>query len=698
MPVFPKYDLEKQSIELPGTKTPGATGHYRHAAFADELVSHIRSAPHVETLYELFQHGLAQFPDKEFIGHRPYNPTTRTYDSFTWETFQQIDQRINAFGSGIMHLNESFLGNSQLNRWALGIWSLGRPEWYITEMSCYFYNLVNVALYDTLGPDSIEYVSNHAEIRVVVCSANHIVALLKIAHKLSSLQAIISMDSLYDTSRSAPNAVVDLNVIRSLSNENGIKVYDFEEIEALGKEFPRPHTPPKKDEVATLCYTSGTTGQPKGAMLTHKNFIAAVGTCYEGTHIAPDDVVLSYLPLAHIMGRVGILVSTSVGCKTGFFHGDMLALMDDVNELKPTFFTTVPRLLNRIYARVVAATVDAPGAVGKLSRHAVAVKLANLHAGKGVHHPLWDRLLFNKVKMALGGRVQVLGTGSAPVAKEVLDFLRVVFSCVVAEGYGSTETTSIATVTLPDEHVSGHVGCPRPGIELKLVDVPELNYLTTDQPFPRGEIQLRGAPIFKGYFKDEASTREAVDPEGWLATGDIGVMDDRGCLTIVDRKKNIFKLAQGEYVAPEKIENILTARCNLVMQIYVHGDSLESMLVAVAIPDPETFLPFANAVVTSEGNDAQEVKPGDMEGYARLLSDPRVKAAFIQELEKAGRVGGLNGYELAKKVHLTTDMFSVENGMVTPTLKIRRPQVREYFKEHIQAMYEELRQMVSAKL
>ncbi|KAF9585231.1 hypothetical protein BGW38_003322, partial [Lunasporangiospora selenospora] len=199
MPEFIKYNLDKQSVELPGTRTPGATGHYRHAAYADGLVTHVRDAPQLKTLYDIWQHTVSKNADLEFLGHRPYNTVAQSYGGYSWETYRQINQRVNAFGSGVMHLNETILGNSQLNRWALGLWSHGRPEWFISEMSCNCYNLVSVALYDTLGPDAVEYIVNHAEIQIVVASANHISALLENAEKLPSLKAIISMDSLHDT-------------------------------------------------------------------------------------------------------------------------------------------------------------------------------------------------------------------------------------------------------------------------------------------------------------------------------------------------------------------------------------------------------------------------------------------------------------------------------------------------------------------
>ncbi|KAI1295985.1 hypothetical protein EDD11_007619 [Mortierella claussenii] len=675
MPIFTKSTLDKQSVELPGTRTEGATGHYRHVDYVDGLVDNIRKAPEVKTIYDLFERSVRLFGDKQYLGHRVIiNKDTRQYGHYVWETYAEIRQRVEAFGSGLLYLSQSVLGDDpeQLSRWSLGIWAVNRPEWSISELSCSYFNLISVALYDTLGSDAVDYVMNHADIRVVVASGNHVASLLKAAEKSPGLKVVISMDPLEESIRQQHNI------------EGNVRVYDFAEIEVLGVQHPQKHRPPKESDIASLCYTSGTTGMPKGAIMTQKNFVAIVGVDAEYMTLSPRDTVISFLPLAHILGRVIDMICTSSGARIGYFQGNMLALVEDCQELKPTCVPAVPRLLNRIYAKIVASTVGAPGMVGMLFRRAVATKLANLHAGKGPHHWFWDRLLFKKVRMALGGNVEYIVTGSAPTAKEVHDFMRITFGCVVSEGYGATESMGPALINMPDEYISGHAGSPRAGCEVKLVDVSEMSYFSTDKPYPRGEICIRGAHVIQGYHKDEQSTQEAIDSEGWLHTGDIGFVDNRGCFSIIDRKKNIFKLSQGEYVAPEKIENVFTARCNLFLQVYVHGESLESTLIAIAVPDPETFLPFAMGIT------GIKVEQDDQVGMEKLCQDEKVKAAFVKELEKAGKAGGLKGFELIKRVHLTMEAFSVENGMMSHTFKIRRPQARDHYREHITAMYADI--------
>ena len=426
----------------------------------------------------------------------------------------------------------------------------------------------------------------------------------------------------------------------------------------------------------------------QGAMLSHRNFVAALSGSLYNLDANQDDCNISYLPLAHIFGRVCDLSIIQAGGRIGYFSGDVLQLLDDMQALKPTFMASVPRLLNRIYARIASQTIEAPGITGVIARKAVATKLENLNNGGTYTHAFWDRILFNKVKQALGGNVRAMITGSAPIGKDVMQFLRIALCVDLREGYGATESCAAITVHNPDEYKAGHIGAPFPHNEIKLVDVPEMDYLSTD-PYPRGEICARGPNIFLGYYKDEEKTRETIDPEGWLMTGDIGMMDERGCLVIIDRKKNIFKLAQGEYIAPEKIENVY-AKNTLLAQIYLHGDSLQSALVAIVVPDPEALAVLVAKIPSVAGKKLS---------YQELFKHPDIRAAILAEMDKTGRKGGLRGFEFARSIYLESEPFSMENDLLTPTFKIKRPQAAKFYESQIAAMYEELdKQTIKAKL
>lgn len=268
--------------------------------------------------------------------------------------------------------------------------------------------------------------------------------------------------------------------------------------------------------------------------MTHGNLIASVAGMSISVLFLPTDIYISYLPLAHIYERANQIMSVYYGVAVGFYQGDNLKLMDDLVVLRPTIFCSVPRLYNRIYAGIINAVKTSGGLKERLFNAAYNSKRQAIMDGRNPSQ-IWDKLVFNKVKAKLGGRVRFMGSGASPLSADVMDFLRVCFGCQVIEGYGMTETSCVITSMEEGDNLSGHVGSPNPACEVKLVDVPEMNYTSEDQPYPRGEICVRGPIVFRGYFKDEVQTREVVNDEGWLQTGDIGLWLPGGRLKIIDR-------------------------------------------------------------------------------------------------------------------------------------------------------------------
>ncbi|KAM4595915.1 long-chain-fatty-acid--CoA ligase 1-like, partial [Polymixia lowei] len=284
---------------------------------------------------------------------------------------------------------------------------------------------------------------------------------------------------------------------------------------------------------------------------------------------------------------------------------------------------------------------------------------------------IWDRLIFNKVQSSLGGRVRLMITGAAPISPTVLTFLRAALGCQFYEGYGQTECTAGCTMTMPGDWSAGHVGAPLPCNSVKLVDVTEMNYLAANG---EGEVCVKGPNVFRGYLKDPEKTEETIDADGWVHTGDIGKWLPNGTLKIVDRKKHIFKLAQGEYIAPEKIENIYT-RSDALAQVFVHGDSLQACLVAVVIPDPDFLSGWVKKTLGLEGS------------YLELCATKEVKAAILEDMVRLGKEGGLKSFEQVKAVWVHTELFSVQNGLLTPTLKAKRAELRQHFRAQIDELY-----------
>lgn len=287
------------------------------------------------------------------------------------------------------------------------------------------------------------------------------------------------------------------------------------------------------------------------------------------TYGGPTDVMLSYLPLAHIFARVAEQVALWGGSAIGYFHGNILELMDDIKALRPTTFISVPRLYNRFHTSIKAATIEQPGIKGALSRHVVSTKLENMEKTGSNKHMIYDRIWANKVKAGVGfDRLRSLVTGSAPISPTVLSFLRVTFANSFYEGFGMTETYAATVAQLEGDNSAGNCGPPCISVEVRLRDVPDMGYTSKDEPHPRGELLTRGPGVFKTYYKAPEATAGVFDQDGWFATGDICSVDELGRFKIIDRVKNLLKLAQGEYVSPEKVENLYLGNMNLFAQAY----------------------------------------------------------------------------------------------------------------------------------
>ncbi|EOY05625.1 Long-chain acyl-CoA synthetase 6 [Theobroma cacao] len=642
------------SVVLPEKLRTGKWNVYRSAHSPLKLMSRFPDHPDIGTLHDNFVHAVDTFRDYKYLGTRIR--VDGTVGEYKWITYGEAGTARATIGSGLIY-------HGIPKGSCVGIYFINRPEWLIVDHSCSAYSLVSVPLYDTLGPDAVKYIVNHADVKAIFCVPQTLSSLLSFLSEIPSVQLVVVVGGMD-------------NEVPSLPPSTGVQVVTYSKLLSQGHSNLQPFCPPKPDDVATICYTSGTTGTPKGVVLTHENLIASIAGCCISTKFNPSDIYISYLPLAHIYERSNQIISVYFGAAVGFYQGDNMKLMDDMAALRPTIFCSVPRLYNRIYAGILNAVKTSGPLKERLFNAAYNSKKQAIMNGKSPS-PMWDRLVFNKIKAKLGGRVRFMGSGASPLSPDVMDFLKICFGGRVVEGYGMTETSCVISCIDESDNLSGHVGSPNPACEIKLVDVPEMNYMSDDHPYPRGEICVRGPIVFRGYYKDEVQTREVVDEDGWLHTGDIGLWLPGGRLKIIDRKKNIFKLAQGEYIAPEKIENVY-AKCKFIAQCFIYGDSLNSSLVAIVSVDPDVLKAWA----ASEG-----IKYKD---FGQLCNDPRARAAVQAEMDAVGREAQLRGFEFAKAVTLVLEPFTMENGLLTPTFKIKRPQAREYFAKAISNMYAEL--------
>ncbi|EOA23059.1 hypothetical protein CARUB_v10003829mg [Capsella rubella] len=652
--VSPFFNEDSYSVVLPEKLDTGKWNVYRSAKSPTKLISRFQDHPEIGTLHDNFVHAVETYPDNKYLGTRVR--LDGTVGEYTWMTYAETASERQAIGSGLV-----FHGISQGA--CVGLYFINRPEWLIADHACAAYSFISVPLYDTLGPDAVKFAVNHATIQAIFCVPQTLNTLLSFLAEIPSIHLIVVVGGADEH-------------LPSLPVGTGVKIVSYQKLLSQGRSSLHPFSPPKPEDIATICYTSGTTGTPKGAMLTHENLIANVAGSSVAVEFLPSDIYISYLPLAHIYERANQILAVYGGVAIGFYQGDVLKLMNDFAVLRPTIFCSVPRLYNRIYDGITSAVKSSGVMKKRLFEVAYNSKKKAIVNGRNPS-ALWDKLVFNKIKEKLGGQVRFMGSGASPLSPDVMDFLRVCFGCSVREGYGMTETSCVISSMDEGDTLSGHVGSPNPACEVKLVDVPEMNYTSDDQPYPRGEICVRGPIIFKGYYKDEEQTREIIDGDSWLHTGDIGLWLPGGRLKIIDRKKNIFKLAQGEYIAPEKIENVYT-KCRFVSQCFLHGDSFNSSLVAIVSVDPDVMKEWA----ASEG-----IK---YEHLGQLCNDPRVRKAVLAEMDEVGKEAQLRGFEFAKAVTLVPEPFTLENGLLTPTFKIKRPQAKAYFADAISKMYAEI--------
>uniref|UniRef100_M4EFY7 Long-chain-fatty-acid--CoA ligase n=1 Tax=Brassica campestris TaxID=3711 RepID=M4EFY7_BRACM len=597
-------------------------------------------------------------PDNPMLGRREI--VDGKAGKYVWQTYKEVYDIVIKLGNSIRTIG---VGKGE----KCGIYGANSPEWIISMEACNAHGLYCVPLYDTLGAGAIEFIICHAEVSLAFSEEKKISELLKTApNSTKYLKNIVSFGEVS-------------NVQRAEAERHGLSIYSWDQFLKLGegKHYELPEK--KRSDICTIMYTSGTTGDPKGVLLTNESIIYLLEGVKKllktiNEELTSKDVYLSYLPLAHIFDRVIEELFIYEAASIGFWRGDVKILVEDIAALKPTIFCAVPRVLERIYNGLQQKLSDGGFLKKTLFNFAFNYKHNNMVKGKAHEQaaPIFDKIVFKKVKEGLGGRVRLILSGAAPLAAHIESFLRVVACAHVLQGYGLTESCGGTFVSIPNElQMLGTVGPPVPNVDIRLESVPEMGYDALASK-PRGEICIRGKTLFSGYYKREDLTQE-VFIDGWLHTGDVGEWQPDGAMKIIDRKKNIFKLSQGEYVAVENLENIYS-HVAAIESIWVYGNSYESYLVAVVCPSKIQIEHWAKEHNVS----------GDFE---TICQNQKTKEFILGEFNRVAKDKKLKGFELIKGVHLDTVPFDMERDLITPSYKKKRPQLLKYYQKEIDEMY-----------
>ncbi|XP_055542073.1 long-chain-fatty-acid--CoA ligase 4 isoform X1 [Wyeomyia smithii] len=630
----------------------------------------------INTLERMFNFVTKVHSTKRCIGTRKIiseedevQPNGRVFKKFNmgdymWRNFIETEHSAACFGRGLRELGMEPRQN-------IVIFAETRAEWLIAAHGCFKQNMPLVTIYATLGDEGITHGIKETEVTTVITSHELLPKFKTVLAMTPNVKKIIFMED-------------QLQKTETTGFKEGVEIIPFSRVVEMGEKSKMPGCSPTPDDTAIIMYTSGSTGTPKGVLLSHANCIGTMKNFCDIFKIYPDDVLIGFLPLAHVFELLAESVCLLTGIPIGY--STPLTLIDssskimrgckgDASVLKPTCMTSVPLILDRI-SKGINAKVNAETPMKK-AFFKFAYKYKSKWVARGFQTPILDRILFKKIARLLGGRIRSCMSGGAPLAPDTHEQISLCLCVDMIQGYGLTETTAGATVTDKWCMEYSVVGAPCSSNDIRLINWEEGNYRVTNKPYPQGEIVIGGTTVSKGYYKLPGKTEEEFfeeDGQRWFRTGDVGEVHHDGVLKIIDRKKDLVKLQAGEYVSLGKVESELKT-CPVVENICVYGDSTKQHTVALVVPNPQHLEEIA---------ERQGIK--DME-FEQLCSSPVMEKAVVQELADHGKKCKLHRFEIPTAVTLCKDIWTPDMGLVTAAFKLKRKDILERYKNEISRMY-----------
>ena len=629
---------------------------------------------------------MKQFKDRPCLGRRLKTGENEKGEpifekKFTYFTYKEVEDFCYTFAKNLHEKREELVYKDSyrnLDVSLIGIFSKNCIEWVVTDFGSHLDSVTNVTLYSTLGQEAFKYICEQTQIKTIFVSPDLVDALCEYK-KIFNLKQL-SIAILYDFTTNC-----DSDKYLEKLRKGNFTAYSFtsdflKKNENIKKEDLIMSKP---DTTMTICYTSGTSGNPKGVMISQRNMIVSLETIIRDTGVPLDEygAHLSFLPLAHIFERIIISGFMIAAAKIGFISTNVKNMMDDMSILGPTIICLVPRVMQTIRIKIFDSFNSLNIFQKELAYKAYYTKLDNFRKYGIINHFIYDPLIFKKVRNMFGGKVQCLLSASAPMQKDLADDFKIFLSVPIVEALGMTELSGATFCTNTKDLSNLTVGGITGGAKLILKNVPELDYYIDDVidgvNCPAGEICVKGPMIFQGYYKNDEENNKSFDKDGYFHTGDVGRLYPNlgNGLRVVDRAKEIFKLSQGEYIVPAKLESVYY-KCRYVKQIMIYGNSNMNHIIAIINPDMERCAQDLGVSVEELNKDEE---------------NPKLKELIRKSLEENASEAKLNGLEKVKYMLLTFEGFTVNNGCMTPTIKIIRKKVELKFKERIDRIYKEIK-------